>query len=367
MKKEPLSIMIVKTLLAVIIFAGMGMIIIGGGYLIWERDIQIKPATEVVPVESFKDCSRLKNTERNDCYLNLAKENKDESFCEKISIIEFRSLCYTDLAILKNDPELCGKATASLASSCLEYFTESGKLVITYPNKDTVWKAGESYEIRWIRTPVNPKMKVDIKLTTNNATIVIAQSPVNFLDSGSYLFTVPKKITMPEKLKDRKKYQILVTSYISDGSFDSVGSEEFSIVSDKVEPEEIIEIDKTPSWPIYRNEELGFEITFTEVWKNYETIINRENEEIYVGFRRPTEGFGIITENSGYIRIFSIFPTKIAEWEEHLKFGGPGHELGRKDGYAFVFMGMNGDVPEDQEEAIVDLGKIIDSFKFIEK
>ena len=36
MKKESLSIMTVKTLLAVIIFAGMGTIIIGGAYIIGE-------------------------------------------------------------------------------------------------------------------------------------------------------------------------------------------------------------------------------------------------------------------------------------------------------------------------------------------
>ena len=37
MKKESLSIMIVKTLLAVVIFTGMGTIIVGGGYIIWEH------------------------------------------------------------------------------------------------------------------------------------------------------------------------------------------------------------------------------------------------------------------------------------------------------------------------------------------
>ena len=39
MKKEPLSIMIVKTLLAVIIFAGVGTIIVGGGWLIGKYGI----------------------------------------------------------------------------------------------------------------------------------------------------------------------------------------------------------------------------------------------------------------------------------------------------------------------------------------
>ena len=36
MKKESLSIIFVKTLLAVLLFAGMGTIIIGGGYIIGE-------------------------------------------------------------------------------------------------------------------------------------------------------------------------------------------------------------------------------------------------------------------------------------------------------------------------------------------
>ncbi|MCK5466522.1 hypothetical protein KAI56_03445 [Candidatus Parcubacteria bacterium] len=36
MKKESLSIMTVKILLAVVIFAGIGVIIIGGGYIVWE-------------------------------------------------------------------------------------------------------------------------------------------------------------------------------------------------------------------------------------------------------------------------------------------------------------------------------------------
>ena len=36
MKKEVLSVIFVRTLLAVLLFAGMGMIIFGGGCIIWE-------------------------------------------------------------------------------------------------------------------------------------------------------------------------------------------------------------------------------------------------------------------------------------------------------------------------------------------
>ena len=60
-KKEPLSIIVVKTLLAVIIFAGVGTIIIGGGLLIGEQGKISEPAkpsqkqsTEIVE-EEIKD------------------------------------------------------------------------------------------------------------------------------------------------------------------------------------------------------------------------------------------------------------------------------------------------------------------------
>ena len=48
MKKEPLSIMIVKTLLAVIIFAGVGTIIIGGGLLIGKQETGVQDSAEEV-------------------------------------------------------------------------------------------------------------------------------------------------------------------------------------------------------------------------------------------------------------------------------------------------------------------------------
>ncbi|MEA1937101.1 MAG: GPI anchored serine-threonine rich family protein [Patescibacteria group bacterium] len=367
MKKESLSVMTVKILLVVIIFTGMGTIIIGGGLLVGKRSVQVE---SVIPIESYKDCSKLKGMERKDCYLNLAKKNKDESFCEKISTIEFRSMCYTDLAILKNNPELCSKATALLASSCREYFIKDEKLTIIYPNKNTIWKAGESYQVSW--TPVDSELRVSIKLIDNSSESpdLAGLAEIRPFDTGSYSFFVPKN------LKTNNKYHISITRHADSvpiyiaPALDDADSEEFTIISDEsnevIEAEKIIEINKTPNWPIYQNEELGFEITFTEVWKNYEVITERKNKEIYIGFRRPTKDLSVITENYGYVRIFSIFPIKIAEWEEKYKLG-PALELGRKDGRIFVFMGMNGYVPEDQKEAIKDISKIISSFKFIKK
>ncbi len=57
MKKEPLSVMTVKTLLAVIIFTGMGTIVIGGAWLIGKQGEISKPAkpSQEQPAEIIKE------------------------------------------------------------------------------------------------------------------------------------------------------------------------------------------------------------------------------------------------------------------------------------------------------------------------
>ncbi len=57
MKKEPLSIMTVKTLLAVIIFAGIGTIIIGGAYLIGKQSIISLPSSDKSECKIDSDCA----------------------------------------------------------------------------------------------------------------------------------------------------------------------------------------------------------------------------------------------------------------------------------------------------------------------
>jgi len=72
-------------------------------------------------------CEKLPSlNERDKCYSVLAVERKDEILCGKIlapKAPEVRAGCYLGLADLKNDPSICLKVeTASLASSCWEYF-----------------------------------------------------------------------------------------------------------------------------------------------------------------------------------------------------------------------------------------------------
>ncbi|NCF75436.1 MAG: hypothetical protein GWO87_03045, partial [Xanthomonadaceae bacterium] len=53
-KKEPLSIIAVKTLLAVIIFAGVGMIIFAGGWMIGKHKKVSEPVKKDVVVDNNK-------------------------------------------------------------------------------------------------------------------------------------------------------------------------------------------------------------------------------------------------------------------------------------------------------------------------
>jgi len=119
-----------KFLLIVVILAA----IVGGGAL-WFKE-QHKTET-VQPIQLPKiegpeetteaECNSIHDLlEQAKCFTDLAKETKDESYCEKIEIPEAPEIisnCYSELAILKNNPYICWKVeTASLSSSCWEYF-----------------------------------------------------------------------------------------------------------------------------------------------------------------------------------------------------------------------------------------------------
>jgi len=152
-------------------------VIVGGGILFWIRTQEIPPVEfpeikrpeKIVKEEKGieEKCENIQDLdEQTECYTELAKETKDESYCEKIGKIEIpetlevgdtgpilasRGECYIGLAILKNDPSICWKVgTASLASSCWEYFgmqewkiysNEEYRFVMKYPEN---WEFSET-------------------------------------------------------------------------------------------------------------------------------------------------------------------------------------------------------------------------------
>jgi len=133
------------------------VVIVGGGILWWIKTQEVPP-TEFLEIEKpekvIEKCKDIQDlVEQAKCYKDLTKETKDESYCEKIEIPEapeVRANCYNELAILKNDSSICWKVeTASLASSCWEYFgmknwkiygNEEYGYEVKYPQK---WKAYE--------------------------------------------------------------------------------------------------------------------------------------------------------------------------------------------------------------------------------
>lgn len=61
------------------------------------------PPTPEPPEEQPKECD-------DQCYLELARTNKDESFCEKIKDPTLSQQCYGGMAVLTQNEELCEKA-----------------------------------------------------------------------------------------------------------------------------------------------------------------------------------------------------------------------------------------------------------------
>ena len=97
--------------------------ILVGGFTLWQYSEIRKEEVGVemnIP-EKPEDIVQPKETAKH--YESLAKENKDESYCTMIDILESRGVCYSELAILKDEPSICWEIeTASLSSSCWEYF-----------------------------------------------------------------------------------------------------------------------------------------------------------------------------------------------------------------------------------------------------
>ncbi|NOQ68389.1 hypothetical protein GQ568_03030, partial [Patescibacteria group bacterium] len=88
MKKESLTIITVKILLAVVIFTGIGTIIIGGGYLIGEYSKNKNKIVKLVNQETYyqklvKDCEKFKKSKLStdyDCCLQSVEAMKNGNF-----------------------------------------------------------------------------------------------------------------------------------------------------------------------------------------------------------------------------------------------------------------------------------------------
>jgi len=126
-KKEPLSLIVIKTLLAVIIFTGIGTIIIGGGLLIGERGRVLNNE----PVVN-KDCKELNEEE---CIKNLE--------CEPMYIYPIVG-GKQYVACNKKDTEPIAKQKVIITTDKTEYEREETVEITVRNNLDkSIWYSGK--------------------------------------------------------------------------------------------------------------------------------------------------------------------------------------------------------------------------------
>lgn len=86
------------------------------------------PNNQVVFTQSA--CAKLTANKlaQGDCYMKVAKARKSETICSKIEIAEMKSLCFVELAELKNDFGICknNELTPSIFAVCDDYFKANG-------------------------------------------------------------------------------------------------------------------------------------------------------------------------------------------------------------------------------------------------
>jgi len=175
---------------------------------------QIKQESETVNeiFQKIKKCKAIQNiAKKNQCWIDLAKEEKDENYCKKISadFPEIRGDCYTELAILKDDSLICEKVTtASLHESCLEYFEgKDGK------DETADWKTYQNtkygFEIKYPKGAIVSKINdlssgLTIARTFGEKLLdetLIEKKPDNISDYFGYFVEIliienPKKLTI---------------------------------------------------------------------------------------------------------------------------------------------------------------------------
>jgi hypothetical protein len=250
------------------------VLVIGGGILVWQYGWPLEKLGISKEIDTCKDVQDL--VTQAECYINLAEERKDESWCEKIPVpdlTEMETECYIAVAKLKNDSSICEKITWWGGKEWCEEYFKAGEgepyIKLLSPNGGEVWENGSTQTIRWVtrNIPSTNKIAVHIRRVPPPPLIKEGQEfdPVIFTDlenTGSKDWTIlaPNRIDMyPEG-----NYIIEIVSYAAVPIVDSISDESdetFRIVNVKADQ------DETVDWKTYRSEEYGYEIKYPQDWR----------------------------------------------------------------------------------------------------
>ena len=344
MKKESLSVITIKTLLAVVIFTGIGTIIIGGGYLIGDYyknksgDQSIKRVVQEVTITTDKIEYDLKEytikvTIKNNSNKTIVYQAPyicaDASLgLEKFVDNNWKSDSFPSAWCVAKNKTLNSGSTITIAVELdhSEEYQKSGMYRILFKYFGKVVYSNE----------FTIKEKLDEKATIEKVgrVRVVGNEPFTNLvleveGDKTYCLIGPKF----DELWNLQGKDIIVKGNIDKKHGCLIGKTIFVtsfIIKEKVK-------DETADWKTYRNEEYGFEFEYPEDW-----LIKYENEKIH--FCNPLSksdvgisGFSIEFKNKNYLQAMSryIFIGKDTE-ERITKIGGvDGRDIVTKENKLF--------------------------------
>lgn len=110
-------------------------------------------------------------------------------------------------------------------------------------------------------------------------------------------------------------------------------------------------------WKTYRNEDMGFELTFSDAWRGYKAM----NIENGVKFSVPSVGLPNVVD----VDVFLIKVIPKQEWDARGEFP-PGRFLAEKDNKVYVWNSTQDPAGIPFQNIIAETQKILSTFKFIE-